>query len=242
MIPQRYYLNKSAKVNNSESLSTIDTYITWMFGSFIQSDVIEQADKKFLNKIINYDYWKDIHSDYIINNTFMPDKVDESVINNNKEKYHKMFLKYVKKNPLIIFNHYLKADALLFSINSMDKGYVYVYQFGTWEYLSFDGITNSKLYWPEKIYTKIINYSFNKPLKYFYQPGLILYISIILVVYLSKKYKNNKVWYILLPMLFNTISLLPINLAQDLRYAYINYLTLVVIGLLWISNNKKSNI
>ena len=242
MIPQKHYLDKSETPNKSESLSTLDTYITWMFGSFIQNDLIEENDKDYLNSIIELNYWKNVHNDYIINNTFMPDMVNESIINKDNKKYHNLFLKYVKKNPGIIYNHYLKSDALLFSINSINNGYVYVYPFETWEYLSFDGIIKSKLPWFERKYTKMINYTFYEPIKYLYQPGLILYICIILTVLIKKMYDMKKTWYILLPMLFNTLSLSAINLAQDLRYAYINYLTIILLGLILINNNKTSNI
>ena len=56
----------------------------------------------------------------------------------------------------------------------------------------------------------------------------------LLVYMLIKQNKNKKYWLLLTPCLFNTISLAPINLAQDLRYVYINYLTLLVVGLIFI--------
>ena len=44
--------------------------------------------------------------------------------------------------------------------------------------------------------------------------------------------------------MFNTLSLLSINLAQDLRYVYINYITLLIVGLIFIVEYdfNKSNI
>ena len=50
----------------------------------------------------------------------------------------------------------------------------------------------------------------------------------------TKAHVEKKYWLLLTPCLFNTLSLLPINLAQDLRYVYINYLTLLVVGLIFI--------
>ena len=70
-----------------------------------------------------------------------------------------------------------------------------------------------------------------------------MYICFAIVFVMAKIFKSKKLHYLLYPMILNTISMLPINLAQDLRYAYINYLTLFAIGLVVLSTiiaNKKS--
>ena len=42
-----------------------------------------------------------------------------------------------------------------------------------------------------------------------------------------------------MPMLCNTLSLLPINLAQDLRYVYINFLVTFALLMILIINYDK---
>ena len=73
----------------------------------------------------------------------------------------------------------------------------------------------------------------------FYQPAFILYISLLITLVLSRKICGKKIWLFSLPMILNTISLLPINLAQDLRYVYINYWTFYGLVLIFILNFKK---
>ena len=73
----------------------------------------------------------------------------------------------------------------------------------------------------------------------FYEPAFILYLSLILTIILSKRVYGKKIWLFTLPMILNIISLLPINLAQDLRYVYINYLTFYGISLIFFINIKS---
>lgn len=240
-IPKNIYLSKSSKLNNTKNkesaLSTLDTYTTWIFGIYVKNDMVEKEDLQFLNKVIPIDYWKTRYNGYFINDTFDPDRIDKEFVVKNNHQYHNLFLKYATKYPYMVLKHYSMSDALLFSINSMDKSYVYVYPFDDWTYLKFN--VRSKLPLAEKVYNKVISVSFKNPIKYLYQPGLILYICLIISIFISKKFKHKKIYYIILPMVFNTMSLTPINLAQDLRYAYINYLTIITIGIILISFYKK---
>ena len=240
-ITKNYYLNKfetTEKESKEISLGTVDFYITWIFGNYVKNDVITKKDKSFLNNIINLSHWKKNYNGYLINSTYVPDKVDEKYVIDHENKYHEMFIKYATKYPNILISHYIMSDSLLLSFNSIDHGYVYVFPFTNWDYLNFDGMINSKLPLLEKVYTKAVNLSFNSFLKYFYQPGSILYLSLLIVIYVTKKYKNKSLYLILLPMILNTFSLLPVNLAQDLRYVYINYLTLALVGLVYFCIDK----
>lgn len=246
LIPKNHYLTKSEKVKGEDkesiSIGMQNKYITWIFGNYIEEGVVTKKDLKFLNNIMDVNRWEEKYNGYLINGTFTPDEINENYIVNNEKKYHDMFIKYSLKYPNLLIEHYLESDSLLISLNSINKGYVYVYPFTTWKYFTFNGMINSKLPWFENKYTEKINSSLKSPYKYFYQPALILYLSIIITIYLTKKYKQKRLYLLLIPMLLNTISLLPINLAQDLRYVYINYLTLVVLGLICISLKKDTTI
>lgn len=237
-IPKRYYLSKSENINNGDALTTIDMYMTWIYGSYIKNNVVDKKDLQFLNNVIEIKHWKKAYSGFIINDTFMPDLVNEKYVNNHQKEYRDMFIKYTLKNPNLFIKHYLESDSLLLSLNSQDYGYVYVYPFEDFDHLSFDDMIDSKIPILEKVYKKIIGLTFIIPFKYFYQPGLILYLTIILSLIISKKYKNKKVWYLLIPMFLNTLSLLPTSVAQDLRYVYINYLTLASLGLVYMMSKK----
>ncbi len=249
-IPKKIYLERFAKETESKAsedsevklnIGTINRYMTWIFGAYIKEDKISKKDQIFLNNIMNIKHWKKAYDPYLINGTFNPDKLNEKYLLDHQDKYQSMFMKYTLKYPQILLDHYLIADSLLISIDSIDHGYIYIYPFRKWKtgHYGFGSMLESRFPKLEKKYTELINFTYEEPLKYLYQPGLILYISIAGVLYLRFSRKNKNYYLILLPMILNTISLLPVNLAQDLRYVYINYLTIIVIGLLLIA--KKEN-
>lgn len=73
-----------------------------------------------------------------------------------------------------------------------------------------------------------------------YTPAIPFYISIFLAIVMSKK--DKRYLLLILPMLLNTLSLLPTNVAQDLRYVYVNYLILAfLIGIFILDRNEKVN-
>lgn len=47
------------------------------FGSYIQEDKVSKKDLKFLDNIINTNYWKKRYNSFLINSTFKPDKINE---------------------------------------------------------------------------------------------------------------------------------------------------------------------
>ena len=239
LIPKTLYINKyneQEKKKNEISYSTLDGYVLWMMGAHLKNNNINNKDDlKFLNNIIPIAEWKRIYDPCLINNIGSSENLDKKYLVDNTKKLRYTFIKYSKKNPGTILKHYLIADGLLINPISHLYGYVYVYSFPELIHLSGYEIKSifPKL---ENIYMRVINVSITKPFIMFYQPALILYITILLALLLIKKLHEKKYWFILLPMIMNTASLLPINLAQDLRYVYINYLTFFAILLIFILN------
>lgn len=243
-IPKKIIMDSTKSKTNTEdkvALSSIDGYIIWMMGAHITDNNIKDSkDLKFINKILSTDKWKKIYNPYLINDTGNCTEIDREYISENIQKFRKIFIKYTLKNPGTIIKHYLKADALLINPLSQLDTYVYVFNFSEWDTpLGFEATINSKIPILKKIYNKILNLSFFSILKYFYQPALVLYLSIAMLIILTKKVYDKKMYLFGLPMFLNTVSLLPINLAQDLRYVYINYLTFFGLLLLCIINYKK---
>ena len=234
-------ITKQTSQKKEISLSTIDSYTLWIMGAHItDGNISSSSDLEFLNNIIPIKEWKDVYDPYIINSTNLAENLDKEFLVNNSNKFRNIFIKYSKKNPGTIISHYLKSDALLINPISSRYGYVYIFSFSEWSSpLGFEAITNSKLPIVKKYYNKIINYSISKPLDLLYQPALWLYFSIIFSLILSIKVYGKKIWLFIMPMILNTISLLPINLAQDLRYVYINFLTFFGILIIFIVNYKS---
>lgn len=241
-IPKKIILEHSSKKTKSSevSVSTIDGYITWMMGAHIKdNNITSKSDKKFLNNIIPLKQWRKAYNPYLINDTNLAENFNKKYLANHRTHFRNLFMKYSVQKPLTIINHYLRSDALLINPVSSLDGYVYVYPFNELKLLPKYTVIKPKLKFVNFIYHKFIGLSLRKPFIIFYEPAFILYLSLILTLILSKRVYGKKIWLFIFPMLFNTISLLPINLAQDLRYVYINYLTFFGLGLLVIINYKS---
>lgn len=244
-IPKKILLESSNKKLIKESkkdisYSTIDSYMVWMMGAHIKDgNITDKNDIKFLNNIIPLKDWGNAYNPYLINGTGFVENFDKKYLVKHSPKFERIFIKYSTKYPLTIFNHYLKADALLIDPLASYHGYVYVYCFsGLWSLPDYT-VIRPKINFVNRAYNKIIGYSMEKPLIMFYQPAFILYLSLFLTVLLAIKVYGKKIWLFSLPMILNIVSLLPINLAQDLRYVYINYLTFFGLLLMFFVNYKK---
>lgn len=241
-IPKKIVLEYSSKKIPSKevSYSTIDSYMLWMMGAHIKDNNITSIrDKEFLNNIIPLSEWKNVYNPYLINNTGLATGLDKEYLIENSSKFENLFIKYSSKYPLTILKHYSKSDALLFNPVSSINGYVYVYCFPEMVYLPKYTRIKSVIPFVYWFYIRLSDFSFKKPFIIFYEPAFILYLSLILGIILSKKVYGKKIWIYLLPMILNTASLTPINLAQDLRYVYINYLTFYGLILMIVINYRK---
>ena len=242
-VPKKIYLDKSEEILKKENhidYSTIDGYMLWMMGSHIkEGNVKSKKDQEFLNKIIPLEDWKELYSPYLINYTINTDILDKKFLKENSNKFEKMFIKYSLREPGTIIKHYLKADVLLIDPLASYHGYVYVFCFPEMWSLPDYTIIKPKLPAFNRIYGKVTDLSLKEPFIFFYEPAIILYLSLFLTLILSKKVYGNKIWLISLPMILNTVSLLPLNPAQDLRYVYINYITFYGLLLFLVLNIKK---
>ena len=241
-IPKKYYLEKNvASSNVKESIGTIDSYIIWMYGAHLNDGNIGKEDLKKLDNVIPTEEWEKLYNPYLINSIGSYEK-DAEYYNDNIEYFRSLFIETSLKHPLTIIEHYLKADSLLWSPIPLSGRYVYTFDYTEWwpdyEFNNGElyGYEESKIQFPfiKKIVEKLTSYTLRFPISVIYYPAIALYVSILLIYMLIKQNKNKKYWLLLTPCLFNTISLAPINLAQDLRYVYINYLTLLVVGLIFI--------
>ena len=244
-IPKKIILDDSSEKlkNTSESensYSTIDGYMLWMMGAHIQDgNIDDKDDKKFLNNIIPLNEWKNVYNPYLINTTSLAPNLDKKTLVENSIKFESLFIKYSLKSPLTLVKHYLRADSLLIDPFASFHGYVYVFCFPEMWNLPEYTIIRPKINLVNKVYNKLTGITLNKPFIMFYQPAFILYLSLLITILLSRKVYGKKIWLFSLPMILNIISLLPINLAQDLRYVYINYWTFYGLMLILVLNYKK---
>jgi len=233
LIPKNYYLSKIEKTEEI-NIGSLNSYMVWIFGEYLHDEVkISEKDKKTLNNIANIEEWKNKYNGYLINyTTLMP--INKKYLLENQNKFRNIFIKTTLRNPVSFIKHYVKADSLMLIpyINSD----IYSFDYVGWQQNKNVG----NLEFISSNYQKLVSFTTeNKITGLIYRPANVLYLSIILVYIINKLEKTKKYYIILLPMLANTISLIPINIAQDLRYVYINYLTFIFIIILYLNKIER---
>lgn len=221
----------------------------FIMASLVKNDKItDPNDLAIVNEVYQVDKLKEEYNPFVINSLAFSDYYNRDVYAEKNKEMMKIFIKYSIRHPFTIARHYLRADNLLIGMTRRDaeNGYVYIYPFSYWETKysgNFDEKMSPILPHGYNFYLGLINFGAKTKLfEIFYMPGNILYLSIICMIIYCARIKDKRYFLVLLPMIFNTISLLPINVAQDLRYVYINYLTfiLMVIPMMLFTNwNKK---
>lgn len=228
-----------------EGSASFDVVMFTLAPLAIEGKIDNEEDYNLINDIYNIDKLKEEYDDYLINFMATTQAYNQELYSHHYMDVLKIFIKYSIKHPFTVIRHYLKSDNLLIGTHLRDeRAYIYVHQFSSWEpgAYNFDNIVTPKFKLGYKFYLKIINFGAGTKLEELYHmPGNILYLSIILMIIYCKKMKSKKYFMLILPMIFNTLSLIFINLAQDLRYVYINYLTLFIIILPLFAFTRKEN-
>lgn len=236
------------KPDESENTGTgtVNDIILFTLASLVKEGKIDDPnDLAVIDSIYPIEKMKEEYDPYVANPTSFSEYYNREAYAPKTKEVTKILIKYAFKHPMTIIRHYLKVDNLLIGPTLKD-GYVYIYEFSYWETKysgNFDEIVNPIWQTGYKIYLALINFSTTTAVsEYFHMPANMMYLSIILMIIYCKKFKDKRYFLVLLPMLYNTISLLPINVAQDLRYVYINYLTLLLLVIpMFLFTKRKSN-
>lgn len=235
----------------SETTGATNDIALFILSSVIVEDKIEDKnDLEIINKVYPIEQLKKEYNPYCINSMAFSESYNRENAGIYAKDIMSMLVKYAIKHPITIAKGYLKSDNILIGLSFGDKdgkgqGYVYIYEFSKWDTKytgNFDEIVNPKFKAGYDFYLNLVNFSTSGTIiRKFYLPAVPLYLSIILMIIYTKKKKDNRYYLVLIPMLLNTLSLLPINIAQDLRYVYINYLTLLlmVIPMILFDRKKK---
>ena len=236
---KNYYVSKLPLEEDTDmQTSTLDNYMIWIMGEYLNSVELTEDEYTFLNSISSVSDWREEYSGYIINFTNNLDK-DLVFFNDHKDEFRELFINLVKRDPKPFIIHYLKADSLL--ISPVTKGYIYTYGFSNiYNFSNFNKIIDPVIPKVHVLYDYYINFVLRTPvLKLVYAPANAFFITILIVIYVVFRTGNNKKFWIIVPMVLNTMSLLPINIAQDLRYVYINYLTFVLALVIFSASRKE---
>lgn len=218
------------------SIGTADDINFFILTTFVENyQIDDEKDLAIINDIYPVEKIREEYDPYVVNPMSFSKNYNRKQYEKYKKEINKILIKYSIKHPKCLLKHYSYVDNMLFGLNCEkdDECYLYVYEFDNWvnKYSGdFNKMTTPILKNGYNFYLNYINNSFNSKIgKIVYMPAFSLYISIILIIIIAKKHKNMGYILCISPMIYNTISLVGINVAQDVRYVYINYLTLLML-------------
>lgn len=183
-----------------------------------------------------------------LRDSFHPYNMDYSIAAQNlsaiKESggtYLALGLKKAFQYPLLTIKHYLILDSFLYSPIPFPDSYVVGMFIETdlWRYKDVypNLAENSKIPWLLPYLKQISNwyqsaYIGSLPIETLtMRPAIYFYVSLAIIIYLSKKKKVSTLWCVILPSAFNLISLAPAIPVSMTRYIYstilIGYLLIV---------------
>ena len=238
-IPKNLYLYEGDTERINSGLNTIDSYAVFILSTYYNNNAIkDKNDLEIMHNITTKDIWTTYYDPYLINTLLFREEINTEYILKNKKEVYNLLIKYIIKKPQYLVKHYLLADSMLY--NPLPFGALYVFEFSEWNpNYGFYGNTKTHIPWLRDILTYEVRLTYGYPYilrVLMYRPVYTLALSIILLIILYKKKKINKEHFMVLtPMIFNTCSLLPINLAQDVRYVYINFLTCFLVLFIFIN-------
>ena len=227
------YLNSKDK--SVETSSAINNYIIFMISSYIHYGIeFDDEDEKIIYEIISPEDWINCYYPYTINVISSSPSKNTEAIKKYSDELKRIIIKYSLRHPTLLLKHYKDADAILWNVKP--DMYSFIYTYSENNKYGFDYVENPILKKSNKFFSDNVNWTLNNNIaKKFNIPALPLYISIILTIIICIITRKMKYGVLILPMMLNTISLVPINLAQDLRYVYINYLTFFLILFVFIN-------
>ncbi len=239
-ITLKKYPEKKIEIQNKATASALDIIKFFILSSMVVKDEItDEKDVKIIEEVMSVENIKKLYNPFLINHISLNGELNSENLFKNSSEVTRILIKYFIKNPSTVIKHYMNVDGLIWCPYNL--GYIYVFdnaELGGAHYTSFDVSINSKLPAVKTFMMKIFNFTRRESLfNIFYRPANAMYLSIILACVIVFITKNKKYFMLLLPMIFNILSIMPVNVAQDLRYLYTNYLTAMFLILLIVSTS-----
>lgn len=224
---------------NVEKATYANTYapVSHLFARMLNTEGVEftEDEIKEMNRFVDVEKLKNTYQQFNMDPSINC-QITESLKVNGKE-YIKLCIKKIIEYPTVFVKQYVKLSSFLYAPLPIDDTAYTVGLFeetDLWEYKDvypqFE--ENSKL--PGLLsYLKNITHCIQQSKFDFIvkRPAMWMYISIIAILLISKKYKNKKIFLIIVPVLCNTISLIPALPVHMTRYIYAT----ILVGWLIIS-------
>ncbi len=227
------------KVLNIEKSNYANKYgpISHVFARLLNTDGVTLTDEELdiLSKFVDIDQLKETYNPYNMDYSINSQNID--AIKENQTEYLKLAIKVFSRYPKIVINHYIHLTSFLYSPIPFEGSYMVgmFVETDLWEYEDIYPELNENSKIPSLL--KIL-----KEVELKYQDGILgvitmrpaiyMYLSIIFICILCYIKKNKSLFLILLPFLFNTLSLVPAIPVAMTRYVYSTMLVFYFI-LVW---------
>lgn len=231
--------NVGFKVLNVQEGSYANKYgpISHVFARLLNTDGVYLSDKELetLSKYTDIDTLKETYNPYNMDYSINSQNID--AIKESGDEYLKFALKVFSRYPKIVMEHYVHLTSFLYSPMPFYGSYTVgmFTETDLWEYKDvYPQLNeNSKIPGLLNILKRIeIKYQDGTLGIYTMRPALYMYLSIIFICILCYIKKNKNLLLILLPFLFNTLSLVPAIPVAMTRYVYSTMLVFYFI-LVW---------
>lgn len=203
--------------------------ITHFFGRLLVNErEFTEEEMRTLEKYVNTEQLKQNFSQYNMDYSIQTQNTE--TLKENSSEYVKLFAEKALEYPAELIKQYVKLTSFFYSPWSFSESYV-AGMFTETELYIYEDIypelkENSKL--PdviEKIKDVTRKYQNGALGIYTMRPAIYMYASIIAIIVLVVIKKNKKLILIILPSLYNTLSLIPSMPVPSTRYVYITFLT-----------------
>ena len=216
-----YLLLNSVIINlfDVTKASYANTYgpISHVMARILNDDKIRfnEEEMKELSKYVDIEKLKTTYNAYNMDYSINCQKI-EALQENGK-----VFIKH----PIILIKHYIHLTSFLYSPIPFEGSYTFGMFIETdlWEYKDIypELAENSKLPWLLDILKeKTIEFQEGTNGEYLMRPAGYMYASIITLIIIAQILKDKKILLLLLPTIYNTISLIPAIPVAMTRYVY----------------------
>ncbi len=212
---------------NVQEASYANTYgpISHIMARLLNEDKVSLTEEEIqeLSKYVDVQKLKETYNQYNMDYSINSQNID--AIKENGSEYMKFAVKVFLKHPLIVIKHYIKLTSFLYSPIPFKDSYT-VGMFTETDLWLYKDVypeleENSKI--PallDILQEQTVKFQSGKIGTLLLRPAGYMYISIISMIIIAYILKNKKVILILLPIIFNTISLAPAIPVAMTRYVY----------------------
>lgn len=208
--------------------------VSHILAKMLNNDKVEftEEDIENMSEFVDVEELKNTYKLYNMDYSIRAQKVE--ALKENGTEYLKIGLHKAIQYPLEVVKYYIKTTSFFYSPIPFPESYV------------AGMFTETELYIYENVYPELKENSklptLVKKLKNIenkwqigtlgiitMRPAIYMYLSIIAIIVLIKKYKDKKILLLILPSLLNMLSLAPAMPVPSTRYVYITMLTFWVV-------------